>query len=351
MFKKTLISLLMISTFSLTACDKIKAMTEKTVACNDPAVLDSIEATLQKQILAETKNYLQYTDVNTDVGLIKQAVSHLKMSVDDIGNPQKAPDSSKNLCNATLVIGLNNELLQRAEANRKANGELPIQDFAFRQDVDLMGNQLQKAVTYSTQPTTTPDKPTVELTNVADLQTFVAKIIVDASQQPNSMNQATKIASTVASTSIVASAVIAPAPGVASAPTNPNTATPNPSTVGPAGQARAEADKVDNHQAEFDSQAVSKAEMLKLAKEKAKAQAQVDFKRKEFNQLWNSASPDAQALLTDDQKQWVADRDEACISEAQEAEPAEQETVRLQCVARKLGERYYEVKEYFDNYE
>lgn len=337
MLKKSVFALALVSALGLTGCDKIKAMTQKTVACNDPVALELIEEQLQKDILSATKNYLQFNNNNVDIALIKQAVSHLKVSVDNIGNGEKDGNSSKNICTGELIVGLNKSMLERAEEVRKANGELPIQDFAFRQDIELLGTQVQHQLKYSTQPTDTADKVSVELMDVNNLQEFIAKIIVDASQQGD-LSPVENTASAVASTPTVASVVVASAP----TPTVP----PTPSAVGPAGTT---AD--DEAEPEIDTEAISQAELAKIKREQAKAKAQVDFKRKEFNELWNSASAEAQESLTDDQKQWVIDRDATCTEEAQDAEPAYQETVRMQCVARLLGERYYEVKEYFNNYE
>ena len=76
----------------------------------------------------------------------------------------------------------------------------------------------------------------------------------------------------------------------------------------------------------------------------------MDYKRNEFNTLWKSASTSAQESLTDNQKQWVKYRNESCIDEAKNAEAVRQEIVRMECITKMLGERYYEVKNYFDSY-
>lgn len=344
MLKKTLISVLVCSTITLAGCDKIKSMSQKAPLCNDTTVLETLEENLRKQVLDATKAQLQFTQVSTDVGLIKEAVNHLKINIDEIGNPQKGADSHKNVCEAKLTIGLHKTLLERAEAVRKAKGELPLQDFAFRQNIELIATQIQHDLTYNT--TLDNEKVKVELEKAEELQEFIAKIIVDASEQPKS-EQAPSPASSVTNTPVPVVASITTVTPVASVATPAKTATKTDNqtptkAIGPAGE---------KPSATVDTDAISQAEMSKIEREKAKAKAQLDFKRKEFNTLWNSATPEAQESLLDDQKQWVKDRDETCLAEAHEAEPAYQETERMRCQARLLGERYYEVKEYFDNYE
>lgn len=344
MLKKTLVSILVCSTITLAGCDAIKSLSQKAPLCDDATVLETLEETFRKHVLDTTKAQLQFSQANTDVGLIKEAVNHLKINLDEISNPQKGADSHKHVCEAKLTIGLHKTLLERAEVVRKAKGELPLQDFAFRQNIELIATQVQHDLTYNTA--LDKDKVKVELEKAEELQEFIAKIIVDASEQPKS-EQALSPASSVTNTPVPVVASITTVTPVASVATSAKTATktdtPSPTkAIGPAGE---------KPSATVDTDAVSQAEMSKIEREKAKAKAQLDFKRKEFNTLWNSAASEAQESLLDDQKQWVKDRDETCLIEAQEAEPAYQETERMRCQARLLGERYYEVKEYFENYE
>lgn len=336
MFKKILFSLMIFSTIAFSGCDKIKSFSQKLPACDDTAIVEMLDENLRKQILDATKSQLQFSQGGVDVGLIKEAVNHLKIHIDDISTEQKDTKDRKNLCQAKLTLGLNKTVLERAETVRKAKGELPLQDFAFRQNIELIETQIQHDLAYSTA--LEHEKAKVELGKSNDLQEFVAKIIVDASTQPNNT---AKTATAVASTPTVVASV-----SMASI-TKPAEPTPKPSenkAIGPAGVA-------EKPSATVDSEEIGQAELAKIEREKAKAKAQLDFKRKEFNTLWQSASSEAQASLVEDQKQWVIDRDETCLAEAQEAEPAYQETERMRCQARLLGERYYEVKEYFDNYE
>lgn len=333
MFKKMVLTVLLFSTMILTGCDKIKSMTQKLPACDDSAVVEMLEENLRKQILDETKSQLQFNQGSVDVGLIKEAVSHLKIKFDDISTEQINKKEHKNLCQAKLTMGLNKTLLERAEAVRKAKGELPLQDFAFRQNIELIETQIQHDFAYATSIDN--DKTKVDLGKASDLQTFVAKIILDASTQPKEVSKMPAVASTptaIASVSVASISDVTPKP----------TAT----AIGPAGVT--EKPSATASPANDD---VGQAELAKIEREKAKAKAQLEFKRKEFNTLWQSASSEAQESLVDDQKQWVIDRDEICLAEAQEAEPAYQETERMRCQARLLGERFYEVKEYFDNYE
>lgn len=346
MLKKTAISVMMLSVFGLTGCDVIKSMTQKAPTCNDTTVLETLEENLRKKILDATKAQLQFSQGNVDVGLIKEAVNHLKINLDDVQDGHK--EKAKNLCQASLTIGLHQTLLERAEATRKAKGELPLQDFAFRQNIELIATQVQHELHYSTALDN--EKVKVELEKADELQEFVAKIIVNASEQPNS---APKTSTITASTPVPVASVATPTVTPASAPVakvvTPNTQNPTDKTIGPAGTAQKPVEKPVTK--EIDSDAVGQAELAKIQREQAKAKAQLEFKRKEFNTLWNSASTEAQESLVDDQKQWVKDRDATCTAEAQEAEPAYQETERMRCQARLLGERYYEVKEYFANYE
>lgn len=90
--------------------------------------------------------------------------------------------------------------------------------------------------------------------------------------------------------------------------------------------------------------------MAEIQAEQEKVKATMDFKRQEFNKMWGKAPKDAQDSIAEDQVEWVKKRDEICVEEAKEAEPEYQEIVRMKCITRMLGDRYYEVKSYFDNW-
>lgn len=327
---------ILISATLLTGCDKIKHLIEKPSDCSEAAALSAVESQFEKGVLSATKPYLS-NDAQISSDTLRAMLAQIKTEVDDIRT-----QSEKQSCIATLKLNLNSELINRADTVRVAQGEKSIKDVAFAQDINFDGNTISQEFEYRLQPTDDGKKMVATLENVRNLQNFLARVMIDASQKPPTNLEPVTLASVVASTVVV------------SAPAQPVASTPTPTTQKPEAPKTPTEPPSDN-QDEADSVAPN-ADTSQLTDAKAivateQAQARLAIKRKQFNDMWNSASPEAQESLTEDQKNWVEERDATCTSEAESAKTGFEEATRMQCMSRMLSERYVEVKDYFDNYE
>lgn len=325
---------MVLTTLSLTGCDKIKSLVEKPSNCGEAAALVAVESQFEKGVLSATKAYVSSdATVNSDTlrGLIRQ----IKTNVEDIRT-----QSDRQSCAGTLKLSVNSELINRANAVRVLQGDKPLKDVAFTQDINFDGNNISQEFEYRLQPTDDGKKMVATLENVRNLQNFLARLVVDASQQSTAVRQPVTVASVVAST-VVPTPIAKP---IASAPTPSAPKPSSPTATGPAAN-QATTDDQDEPQDDTqtaDGRAIAATEQ---------AQARLAIKRKQFNDMWNVASPEAQESLTDDQKNWVEQRDATCTGEAETAKAGFEEATRMQCMSRILSERYTEVKDYFDNYE
>lgn len=324
---------LLSATLGLSGCDKIKSLIEKDSGCGDAMALVAVQSQFEKGVLSATKGYAQDADVNIDT--LRGMISQLKANIEDIRT-----QSEKKSCAGTLKLTLSSDMLTRADAVRQSRGDKPIKEVAFGQDFNLDGNNVSQDVEYHLQPTDDGKKVVATLDNVRNLQSFLARLVVDASQKPLNTQDTTIVASTV---------VITPAasqPAIVASTPKP---TP-PKAIGSAAAKQNEQDDPSDSQSA--NQASDEADMSDAqANALAAAQARLNARRKQFNDMWNQASPEAQESLTDDQKNWVEERDATCQGEAESAKAGYEEITRLQCMSRMLSERYSEVQEYFDNYE
>lgn len=303
---------------SLVGCDKISALTQKSVDCTDPAAVDLVKTTFQKAVLNATKDSVQNSN-NTDSANLRATINQITLLLDDIRTSKKDPQSTKNFCVGSLKATINADVISRANFVREHYSNKLVADDAFVQGIDFDANHTSYDIEYAVQPTDDGKKVFVELQNGTELASFLANVVIDASQKNDVQNQKSQQIKELA---------------------------------------KAEATQKQQQQEAADAAAAATAiaqqeaqdSLAAISAEQEKIKAQLDFKRKEFNTLWKSASADAQSSLTDDQAEWVKKRDEICIEKAKAATPERQEIVRMQCVTKLLGERYYEVKKYFDNY-
>lgn len=320
------------ATIGLSGCEKIKSLIEKDTGCGDAIALSAVDSQFEKGVLAATKSYIRNTNANVNADMntntLRNIINGLKTTVEDIRT-----QSDKKTCTGTLNLAINNETLAHANAVREARGDKPIQDVILGQDFNLDGTTLSQDIEYQLQPTDDGKKVIATLKNVSQLQKFLAQLAVDASQP---IPQKTEpVASIVASTLVVESAPTTQA----SEPTPARKDSEPPSDAANDTHSSTSQDVAESTTDEAVNQAVTQA------------QARLDAKRQQFNDMWKAASPEAQESLTEDQKQWVEERDATCQGEAEQAKTGYEEATRLTCMSRMLSERYSEVKEYFSNYE
>ena len=295
----------------LVGCDKVPGMglgSKSKIECSDPDAKNLVIDSLQKSINSSAKDYAASFDRPTSGSSIRAGINQLKISLDHIRTAQDDPQSTKNFCKGTLSVMIPSKLIQNADITREYNGEFDVKEDAYQQDIELDANTVNYEIEYSVQPTDDGEVIFVESQNGADLAMFLAYVVVDADQKNN-----------VKGKKVV--------------------------------EAKQEAKKVSEVQSAANTAAAAAASALAAtAAEQAKVKAEMDYKRSEFNKLWGKQSKEAQESLEYDQKEWVDWRDEVCVEEARSAEPARQEIVRMKCITRLLSDRYYEVKNYFDNY-
>lgn len=289
-------------------CNQISDIGSKKIECGDPDAVTLLKEVLQKSIDSNAKSFGEAFETRTSGSNIRASINELTTDISQIRTTKEDPQSTKNFCMGTLKVTIPVNMIENANFTREYYGELDVEEDAYQQDIDLDANALTYAAEYSVQPTDDGEFVFVETQNGSDLSNFIANIVVDANQKSNVQKQ-----KAVENKSIAQAAV-------------------------------------DAKKAEEFAATEAKKVLASVAAEQAAVKAEMDYKRSEFNVLWKSASTSAQQSLTDNQVQWVKYRDETCVDEAKNAESVRQEIVRMECITRMLGERYYEVKSYFDSY-
>ena len=308
MYKSVSGVVLLAATLATVGCSEISKIGNNKIECSDPDAINLLQEVLQKSINSDAKDYSEAFENRTSGSNIRASINQLTADLSQIRTTKEDPQSTKNFCMGTLKVTVPVDMIESANFTRVYYGDLDIEEDAYQQDIDLDANALTYAAEYSVQPTDDGEVVFVEMQNGSDLSNFLANIVIDANQKSNVQKQKAAQKKSIA-------------------------------------QAAIEAEKAEE-------QAANEANiaLAGVAAEQAKTKAEMDYKRSEFNKLWKSASKSEQEALTENQTQWVSYRDEVCVDEAKSAEPARQEIVRMECITRMLGDRYYEVKEYFDNY-
>lgn len=312
MQKKLLNMVSVSSVMMLAGCDKVSEMvpgSSSKIECSDPDAAGLVIEAMQDAINTDAKNYDDIFEIPSKGSSIRASINQLKMDLTKIRTTKDDPQSSKNFCMGTLNVSIPTNMIQQANFTRKHYEDVDVEEDAYQRDLKMDANAVNFEAEYSVQPTDDGEVIFVELLNGDLLSDYLAAVVVDANQKVN-----------VQKIKAIETKQVA--------------------------QARNEVE-----QASQTAKAQASSEIAKIAAEQASVKAAMDYKRSEFNKMWGRASKEAQNSITSDQKDWVEWRDEVCVDEARSAEPARQEIVRMQCITRLLSDRYYEVKEYFDNYD
>lgn len=333
-----IVGFLAFSIIGLTGCDKIKAITQKGVDCNDELAITQLQSVFQKGMLSASKEFLlsQANDGSLNGASIRATLNQMRLSLDDIRTNKQETKGTKKSCVGLLTVNIPPDVVSRANFVRNYYEDLEIKEEAFQRDFDIEVNKIHYEIKYSVQPTDDRENVVVELLNGQDLQSFIADIAVEANQKENIQNKITQNVKELAQEDETNNAE------TSNEEINEEDTTESRRPVKRPQNSSTEAEEDDT---------IAEEDISEISRQQAQAKAEMDYKRREFNNMWNTASVEAQESLVDDQKEWVAERDRICLAEAQEAEPVYQEITRMQCITRMLSERYYEVKEYFDNYE
>lgn len=324
MNSKFAVALLLPVLIALSACDKSVDLVSKdsvsSVKCGDESSLKLVKSLLQDNIQTSVKNIANNEGVAIDGSALRASTSQVKFNLEDVRTSKTDPNSTKVFCVAALSTTLDLETINRANFVSDYYGYNNVSEMAFEQDIEMDGTTIEYSIEYSIQPTDDGTNIYGQLQNGSELLDFIGITVVNALQK-NSV-QIMKVQeqkANVESITAAKEAVAEEAARLAEA------------------EATASMEAADN--------------ITNAAAEKARAKAAMDYKRSEFNELWQSASTETRESLAEGQKEWVAERDETCLSRAQEAEVVWQEMVRMDCIAEQLGERYYQVKEYIDAYD
>lgn len=315
--------------FALNGCDKLM---KKEVDCNNDVAIELIKSSIQKDIFSHSQLIAQNSGSPVESSVIKLALDQIRFNLEDIRTSKKDSQSSKKYCEGILDIKLTNDLVSRADFVRDFKGEAVIKEDALQKNINLQANHIKFNLEYTVQPTDDGDKLFVKVLNIQEIQGFVASIVADASQKHIVQNQQSDAVKDLLDKIAEAEEAVSD---------------------------EAEEQETSNHQrqtsqTEENTEATEETEETVdidvIESETEAAKEKMNFKRREFNRMWNNAPLEAQESLMEDQREWVAERDKICIAEAKEADPVRQEIVRMNCITRLLGERYYEVKKYFDEY-
>ena len=305
----------------LVGCDKgISTISGNAVKCGDENSLQLIKTLLKDNTQSYIKNIASNEGVTTDSAALRASASQIDFTLADVRTSKTDPNSTKVFCVAALSTTLNSELVNRANFVTDYYEQVNLSELAFEQDIEMDNNTISYSLEYAIQPTDDGTNIYGQLQNGTELFDFIGTAIVNSMQKNSvqslkSQQQKAKVATKLA-------------------------------------QSKAQEDeRALVAEATVLARREAAGELAEVSAEQAKSKATMDYKRSELNKLWNSASDEVKESLAEGQREWVAERDEICVNRAREADPAWQEYVRTECITELIGERYYEVKEYIDNYE
>ena len=305
----------------LSGCDKgSSAISDNTVKCGDDGSLQLVKSLLEDNTQSHVKNIASNEGVITDSAALRASAGQVDFTLSDIRTSKTDPNSTKVFCVAALSTTLNSELVDRANFVTDYYQQADLNELAFQQDIDMDNNTISYSLEYAIQPTDDGTNIYGQLQNGAELLDFIGTAIVNSLQKSSvqtlkAEQQKANIQSMFAERKAAEDEIALVA------------------------------------EAESSARREAAGELAEVSAEQAKSKATMDYKRSELNKLWNSASDEVKESLAEGQREWVAERDEICLNRAKEASPAWQEYARTECITELIGERYYEVKEYIDNYE
>ena len=315
----------------LSACDKVSTMTQSGTSCGDASSLELVNSLLTDNLQAQVRSVASYEDTRIDSASLRASANQVSFRLDDVRTTKKDPNSTKQFCSATLTTTLDADMIKRANFVRDYYEQGTLDEGAFQQDLNMDGNTLTYDLEYAVQPTDDGKKTFGQLQNGMELLDFAATAVVYAMQKNEVQAQKARAQIENTQNAIAERKAIAEEQALIA-------------------QAEAQAGREVADELAQASREMAR-ELASIAAEQAKAKTMMDYKRKEFNILWKSASAEIREALAEGQQEWVAERDEICIDIARESEPARQEIARMECITELLGERYYKVKEYIDTYD
>lgn len=305
---------------SLSACDKgLSAISSNNANCGDENSLQLVESLLDDSTQSYVKKIASNEGVSMDSAALRASTSQITYSLEDVRTSKTDPNSTKVFCVAALSTSLDAETIDRANLVNEYYGLSEVNEQAFQQDLEMEGNVINYSIEYSIQPTDDGANIYGQLQNGSELIDFISTTVVSALQKNDVQAMKSQEKKDNAQRAIAEKQAI-------------------------------EDEAASIAEAEATASMEAASELANISLEKAKSKATMDYKRSEFNELWSSASTEIRESLAEGQKEWVEERDQICLNRAQESEVAWQEVVRMDCISELLGDRYYQVKEYIDNY-
>lgn len=305
--------------FGLSSCSNVSKIGNSAVKCGDEGSLQLIETLLKDNTQSRVKNIASNEGLLTDGADLRASTSQIDFSLTDVRTSKTDPNSTKVFCVAALTTTLDSETIDRANFVTDYYEQSNLNEEAFQQDIDMDGNAIQYSLEYSIQPTDDGANIYGELQNGSELIDFIGTAIVNATQK-NEV-QAMKARQQKAN---VENAI--------------------------AERVALEEEQEVMAQAEQAAYREAASERAAAIAELAKAKTALKYKRNEFNELWKTASAETQENLAEAQKEWVKERNETCDERAHSVEYERLEIVWIECTIEMLDTRYYEIRNYINEY-
>lgn len=305
--------------FGLSGCNNGSKLGSNAVKCGDDDSLQLIESLLKNNTQSRVKNIASNEGVLTDNAELRASTSQIDFSLADVRTSKTDPNSTKVFCVAALTATLDSETVERANFVTDYYELSNLNEEAFQQDIEMDGNTIQYSLEYSIQPTDDGANIYGELQNGSELVDFIGTAVVNAIQKNDV--QAMKARQQKA---------------------NVENAIAERVALEEEQEVMAQAEKAAHREAASE-RAATYAEL-------AKAKTSLKYKRNEFNELWKTASAETQEALADAQKEWVKERNETCDERSHSVEYERLEIVWIECTIEMLDTRYYEIRDYINNY-
>lgn len=300
--KKSLVALSLITALGLSACDQIP-MGKAKVQCNDDASKQHIQQifvdSIQEKAKAEIKQIVQ-DGLQVDLGRLSSLMSQVRVSINDVRTTHSDEKSSKQLCEATLEVGLPASLIEEADMARGLMEQENIQQQAILDDLKFENNTLTYNMVYNVQPTDDGKKIYGAIENASRASSFVSEIITDILRKPilEELDKQYQAEMKVAQA---------------------------------------------EYEAELATQAKTRADYVAVLESEAKQN--LDKANTKLNLVWNAATAETRKELLPEQKTWLKKRDLECKLKAQDSVNGdEQEVTRLKCETSMTDSRTAELK-------
>lgn len=168
--------LLLVVILALSGCDKLP------VQCSgensQAPVIDLIKEELEKAVSSDLRD--TGSDHPVSKSKIRDAISKLVFSIEDVRTSKDDPNSTKRFCAGTLKIRFPGQLITDADKAREAADVDSVADLADRQDVDREADTFTNPIDFNIQKTDDGSKIFAETGTGNRLVVFTAEVLASS---------------------------------------------------------------------------------------------------------------------------------------------------------------------------